>query len=123
MTARPGAPGTWDRDVYYALRAAGRLRNTTPVPFRTANLLVTAGRVHGGYGRSAHGRGYLVHEVASVHLAWRAGRLVAAGAFWRCRAFTMCFQLLPDPVAPLCPLCQVQRIPRPGGAAPTGATG
>lgn len=105
----------WNRDAHYALRAAGRLRNPVPTPFRWAgtDLVVTATKVHGGYGKSSSGQAYLVHEVASVHLAWRRGKLVAAGAFWKCRAFTMAFTLLPGPAAPSCPACAIQRVPRP----------
>lgn len=111
-----GAPGTWDRDAYYALRAAGRLRRPFATPFRygdAGGLLITTPRFHRRYGMSTSGQAYLVHEVASVHLAWRHGQVVAAGAYWRCRAFTMNFWLRSEPTATLCAACQVQRIPRP----------
>jgi hypothetical protein len=109
-----GTRGTWDRGAYYALRAAGRQRKNIPTPFHWNNrLLITTATPRAGYGMSTGVHAYLVHEVASVHLAWRGGCMVAAGVYWRCRAFTMTFRLLPGPAAPMCPLCQVQRIPRP----------
>lgn len=116
--AQPGAPGTWERDVWFALnrsarvgRGTGRARWRNKPPFHSSyglgrRLLVTAGTPRKPYGRSTAGKGYLTHLPHTVLFAWHGGVLVGRMVAWHCSARTAYFRLQDEPDSPLCLPCQ-----------------
>jgi len=111
---RPGAPGTWDRDVWWALNRAarvgaptGRNRWRLAPPFHYAGLLVTAGTTSWPYGTSTARRPAtrLTHLPHTVLFAWRDGRLVGRMIAWQCGARTAYFRLLREPGPQVCQMC------------------
>lgn len=119
--ATPGAPGTWSRDVWFALnraarvgRGQGRHRWRLAPPFRynhggwdglNRNLMVTAGTPRLPYGRSTHARGYMTHLPHTILFAWHEGLMVGRMMAWHCGARTAYFTLADEPTSPLCPMC------------------
>lgn len=117
----PGAPGTWQRDVWFALNRsarvgspAGRHRFRTAPPFTynhgghgglDRDLLVTAGRPRLPYGRSTQGRGYLTHVPHTILFAWHKGAMAGRMVAWWCGARTAYFRLIDEPSSPLCRMC------------------
>lgn len=117
----PGAPGTWDREVWWALNRAarvgepnGRNRWRLKPPFRMHGLTVLAGTPRLPYGRSTSGKGHLTHAAHTVLFAWRAGRLEGRMVAWHCGARTAHFRLLDEPDSTLCQMCLFQAGRRAG---------
>lgn len=115
LADQPGAPGTWNRSVWWALnraarvgRATGRNRWRIRPPFRYEGLLVTAGEPRLPYGRSTSGRGYLTHLPHTILFAWRDGVVAGRMVAWHCGARTACFRLVDEPSSPLCQMCVFQ---------------
>jgi hypothetical protein len=113
--SNPQAPGTWRRDVWWALNRAarvgagtGRNRWRSKPPFTYAGLRVTSGEPRLPYGRSTSGRAYLSHLPHTILFAWRDGRLAGRMVAWHCGARTAYFQLLDEPTSPLCQMCVFQ---------------
>jgi len=106
---RPGARGTWNRDLHFALHAAGRRRHGLTPPYRSRGYLVLAADHRAPWGRSTHASGYLSHAVSLVVVAWRGGRVAGGLARWRCGAATRHFRLEMEPSGPICPLCTIDR--------------
>lgn len=112
----PGTPGTWNREVWWALNRSARIGQATgknrwraAPPFRTSyGLFVTAGEPRKPYGRSTHGRAYLTHLPHTVLFAWRCGILAGQMMAWHCGARTAYFRLVDEPDSPLCPMCVFQ---------------
>lgn len=114
----PGSPGTWQRDVWFALnrsarvgRPQGRHRFRSAPPFHynhggwdglERELLVTAGRPRLP---STQGRGYLTHVPHTVLFAWHHGQLAGRMIAWQCGARTAYFHLIDEPSSPLCRMC------------------
>jgi hypothetical protein len=117
MTAAPGAPGTWDREMWWALNAvtlpgmarAGRHRWRLVAPITHRGFRITVAAVRHPYGRSTHASAYLSHILAGVLLVWRSGVLRGAQARWRCGARTIHFRLLDEPDSVICPACKIDR--------------
>lgn len=112
----PGAPGTWNRDVWWALnrtarvgQGTGRNRWRVTPPFRYGGLWVTAARPRMPYGWSTRGRGRLVHLAHTLLLAWRDGELAGRMVAWHCSARTAYFRLSVEPGEPVCEMCVFQR--------------
>jgi hypothetical protein len=115
--SRPGAPGTWNREIHYALTGASwrRVRSWDPVrtfPFRSGAYVVTKATPGLPWGRSLHASGYLTHVVDEILIAWRAGRPVGWKVRWRCGSGTSWFRLLDEPDSTVCPVCLIERPPR-----------
>jgi hypothetical protein len=111
----PGAPKTWNRDVWWALNraarvggGAGRHRWRLVPPFHFAGLLVTSGKTRLPYGVSTSKRGRLTHLPHTVLFAWRGGRLVGRMIAWHCGARTAYFRLVSEPGPELCQMCVFQ---------------
>ena len=116
--SNPGAPGTWQRDVWFALnhgarvgRGTGRHRWRQKPPFHSSygpgrRLLVTSGTPRLPYGRSTAGKGFLTHMPHTVLFAWHEGVLVGRMISWWCGARTAYFRLMPEPSSPMCVPCQ-----------------
>lgn len=116
-TARPGAPGSYDRDTRRALTAATYRRKRggwgEPIPGgrRPGLLLISRGRAvvlaspRLPYGHSTHASAQLTHLADELLLAYQRGQLVGAQATWKCLATTVHFQLTPDLTGRLCPAC------------------
>jgi len=111
-TGHAGAPGTWPREVWWALNRtaqigtpAGRNRWRTKPPFRTGDLLVTAGTPRLGYGRSTHTSGHLSHVPRTVLFAWRGEHLAGRMVAWWCGSRTAYFRFLDEPDSAICPVC------------------
>lgn len=113
----PRAPGTWDREVWWALnrsaligQAAGRHRWKSAPPFHYRDLYVTAGRPKLPYGMAGTKKAKLVHQPHTLLFAWRDGRLAGRTVAWHCGARTAYFRLLPAAPAgaPLCQMCVFQ---------------
>lgn len=109
---RPGAPGTWDREVWWALtRAArvgagtGRHRWRRVPPFDYGSLRVTASDPRPGYGVSTHGWGRLTHLPHTLLFAWRGEELAGRMVAWYCGARTAYFRLGNEPESELCQMC------------------
>jgi hypothetical protein len=110
-----GTPGSWNREVWWALHRAARVgagtgRNRwrlTP-PFTYGSLLVTAGGPRMPYGQSTHGRGRLTHVPHTVLFAWKAGELKGRMIAWHCGARTAYFRLMDVPASKMCPMCVFQ---------------
>jgi len=107
--SRPGAPGTWNRELWCAFAYAGSRRFGLIPPYHSRGFLVTAAEPNMPWGRSTHVSGYLSHAVGMLTLAWRGGRYAGAAARWRCGAQTVHFRLEAEPSGPLCPLCMIER--------------
>lgn len=112
----PGTPGTWQRDVWWALnrcarvgRGTGRHRWRFDPPFRFKGdgrtLAVMAGTPKLPYGRSTHGRGHLTHMPHTMLFAWDGPELVGWMVAWHCGARTAYFRTMDEPDSPLCPMC------------------
>ena len=119
----PGTPGTWDREVWWALNRAarvgtgvGRHRWRLVPPFTYGALRVIAGVPRLPYGRSTHGRGHLSHLPHTVLFAWRSGSLAGRMIAWHCGARTAYFRLMDEPDSPLCPMCVFQAGKRSDGS-------
>lgn len=124
----PGAPYTWNRDVWWALnrtarvgQAAGRHRFRTKPPFHYDHgafggrrLLVTAGTPRLPYGRSTAGKAYLTHFPHTILFAWHKGALVGRMISWHCGARTAYFRMNDEPTSPLCVPCQFRAIQAAG---------
>lgn len=109
----PGAPGTWNREVWWAINAASRRNGRRLVPpYRYGSLWVTGATPRHPYGRSTHASAFLTHLVVAVFMAWRSGRLVGWMARWRCGASTAHFRLVDEPDSVVCPACMIERIGR-----------
>lgn len=120
----PGAPGTWDRDVWWALNhgarvghGTGRHRWRNKPPFhstydgnRGRRLLVTSGVPQLPYGRSTASQAYLTHFPHTILFAWHKGVLVGRMVSWWCGARTAYFRLCDEPTSPLCVPCQFRAI-------------
>lgn len=125
---QPGAPGTWNRDVWFALnrtarigQATGRNRYRTKPPFHYDHgqwggrrLLVTAGTPQLPFGRSTAGKAYLTHFPHTILFAWHRGLLVGRMIAWHCGSRTAYFRLLDEPTSPLCVPCQFRAIQAAG---------
>lgn len=114
-TPSPGAPGTWDRPVWWALNRAARIGGRTgrnrwrlAPPFHYGDLLVTAGTPRLPYGRSTSGKGHLTHMPHTILFAWRSGVLVGRMVAWHCGARTAYFRFVDEPESPLCAMCAFQ---------------
>lgn len=113
--AIPGAPGTWHRDVWFALNRSARVgagtgrhrwRHDPPFRYRgSLDLLVTAGIPNRPYGRSTAGKAYLTHLPHTVLFAWHRGHLVGRMVAWWCGARTAYFTMQDEPTSPLCVPC------------------
>jgi hypothetical protein len=108
----PGALGTWNREVWWALnrsarvgRGTGRHRWALKPPFRLGRILVLSGEPKLPYGRSVSGQAYLTHMPHTMLFAWTAGVLVGRTVAWWCGARTAYFRLMDEPDSPLCPMC------------------
>lgn len=113
----PRAPGTWDREVWWALnrsaligQPAGRHRWKQVPPFRYGELLVTSGRPKMPFGMCGTKKAKLVHQPHTLLFAWREGRLAGRTVGWHCGARTAYFELMPAAPAgrPLCQMCVFQ---------------
>lgn len=110
-----GAPGTWQRDVWWALNKAARVgagtgRNRwrfTP-PFDYEGLHVTSAVPKLRWGLSTSGQARLTHVSHTILLAWRGGDLVGRMVAWHCGARTAYFRLLAEPREPVCQMCLFQ---------------
>lgn len=111
----PGAPGTWNREVWWALNAADRRKGPRRLmpPYRWGTLYVTEAAPRRPYGRSTHASAYLTHLVVAVYIAWRRGKPVGVLARWRCGAGTPHFRLVDEPDSVVCPACMLERVGRP----------
>lgn len=113
---RPGAPGTWNRAVWWAVRGGcrhyGRTKDATPV--RSGNFRIIFARPAMGYGRSTHTAAWLTHVAEIVVFAWRDGMVAGWAVRWRCGAMTQHLTLEAEPSSPLCPVCLLERPVRPG---------
>lgn len=102
----PGAPGTWNREVWVALHNAGRPYGLgRAFPIRYGRVTVTSGRPNLPYGRSTHGRAYLSHIPRRIVFAWVRGNLRGRMVAWQCGARTAYFRFTDEPSSPLCPVC------------------
>jgi hypothetical protein len=115
----PGAPGTWQREVWLAFRAArvgrpyGRNRWRFEAPFHRGDVLVTEAAFDHPYGRAVGRNAFLTHLPRAVFLAWRHGQLVGHTVAWWCGARTVYFRLLDEPTSPFCPRCLMEiSLPR-----------
>lgn len=111
----PGAPGTWDREVWWALNRAARVGKPTgrnrwrlEPPFHMHGLLVTAGSPNLPYSRSTATQGHLTHAAHTILFAWRGGVLAGRMVAWHCGARSAHFVLLDEPNSPLCQMCVFQ---------------
>lgn len=117
---QPGAPGTWDREIYRALHAArvgkpnGRHRWKLDTPFHYSGILVTKAEPRLPWGRSTHGRGHLSHMIAAVLMAWQDGKLIGHMTAWHCGARTAYFRLIDEPDSPICPACRYRTSTQEG---------
>lgn len=109
----PGTPGTWNREVWWALKRAARVGNPTGLnrwrcvpPFNYGTLHITAGIPRLPWGRSTHGRGYFSHMPIAILFAWRRGVLVGRMVAWQCGARTAYFRLIDEPDSPVCAMCR-----------------
>lgn len=119
MTGQPGAPGSWNRDVHFALNRAAVPGTYRPgkswgacriePPFERHGVLVTYAVPRLPWGRSTHAGAYLTHAVAGIFVAWRGGRPVGWQARWKCSPGTAHFRLLEEPNSPICALCTLDR--------------
>lgn len=112
----PGAPGTWDRAVWWALNRAarvgapsGRHRWRSAPPFHYQGLLVTSGTPRLPWGRSTVARARLTHVPHTILFAWRGERLAGRMVAWWCGARTAYFVLLDDPGSQVCRMCLFRR--------------
>ncbi len=111
----PGAPGTWQREVFWALNAArvgepyGRNKYRHPAPFTYAGIRVTQASFDLPWGRSTGRNAFLTHMPRAVFLAWRRGALAGHMVAWWCGARTAYFRLCDEPESPLCPPCLMYR--------------
>jgi hypothetical protein len=112
----PGSPGTWQRDVWWALNRAARIgaapnsrKSAPPFHFLGYNnerrLLVTAGAPTLPYGRSTSGKGYLTHLTHTVLFAWDRGEPAGWMMAWQCGARTAYFRMIDEPDSPICAMC------------------
>jgi len=115
----PGAPGTWQRDVWWALiRTArvgaptGRSRWKPAPPFVTSwagrTLRVTDGEPRLPFGRGTKDTAWLTHIPRTVLFAWHRGVLAGRAVAWWCGARTAYFRLIEEPESALCPNCVVR---------------
>jgi hypothetical protein len=122
-----GAPGTWERDVWWALnhgarvgKGTGRHRWRHKPPFHSSycstgrRLLVTAGEPRLPYGRSTAGKAYLTHFPHTVLFAWHDGVIVGRMISWWCGSRTAYFVMQDEPTSPLCVPCQFRAIQAAG---------
>jgi hypothetical protein len=109
--SNPGAPGTWQREVFFALHAArvgepyGRNKYRMPAPFTSRGIRVIEARFDLPYGRSTGRNAFLTHMPRALFLAWRRGQLAGHMVAWWCGSRTAYFQLLDEPTSPTCPAC------------------
>lgn len=117
--SNPGAPGTWNRDVWFAVRrarvgtATGRNRWRPAPPFiyqgdDGRRLRVTDGDPQLPYGRSTDELGWLTHIPRTILFVWHEGALVGRSAAWWCGARTAYFRLMPEPDSETCVMCTVR---------------
>lgn len=112
---KPGARGTWDRQLWRAVAYAGSRRFGRTPPYVSQGLLILRAEPRMPWGRSTHASGYLSHGVGLLTTAWCGGRFRGAAVRWRCGAQTLHFRLEAEPSGPVCPLCLVERPGRPEG--------
>lgn len=112
----PGAPGTWNRDLWFALNRCARVGAPTgrgrwriAPPFTSYGYRVTAGEPRKPYGRATGRNAYLTHLPTTVLFAWRDGQLAGHMVAWRCGARTAYFRFLDEPDSVLCPACLIDR--------------
>jgi hypothetical protein len=110
-----GAPGSWRREVWWALNRAarvgapaGRHRWRLKPPFRYGEMVVTSGRPRLPYGRSTGKNAFLTHMPHTLLFAWSKGRLEGRMVAWWCGARTAYFELADEPSSPLCPRCEME---------------
>lgn len=114
--ANPGSPGTWRRDVWWALNRCARVgagtgkhrwRSVPPFTYKGEGrtLRVTAGTPVLPYGRSTSGKGYLSHLAHTVLFAWDRGEPAGWMIAWHCGARTAYFRLIDEPDSPVCAMC------------------
>lgn len=111
----PGTPGTWNRDVFWALNGAAvgraprsrRYRHRTRPPFRTFDgVTVLAGQPGKSYGSCLRRGSKLTHLPEGLLFAWRGGVLLGRMVVWRCGARTAYFRLTDEPAGERpCRLC------------------
>jgi hypothetical protein len=113
-SSKPGTPGTWDREVWWALNrcarvgaGTGRHRWRQVPPFDYGTLRVTASQPVPAFGVSTHGRGRLTHLPHTLLFAWRGEELAGRMVAWRCGARTAYFRLSAEPGGPVCDLCEL----------------
>jgi hypothetical protein len=112
----PGAPKTWNREVWWALNRAarvgspaGRHRWRLAPPFHYGSLYVTSGKTSWPYGMStARRRETLTHLPHTILFAWRRGRLAGRMIAWHCGARTAYFRLAREPGSRVCQMCLFQ---------------
>lgn len=109
---RPGAPGTWQRELWRAFAFAGSRRWGLLPPYHAQGYLILQAEPRMPWGRSTHSSGYLSHAVGMLTTAWRGGVYAGAAMRWRCGAQTFHFRLEAEPSGPLCPLCLIPRTRR-----------
>lgn len=134
-TARPGAPGSMDRQTRRVLTAASYRRKRggwgAPIPGgRRPGLLLTR---HGRavvlavprlpYGRSTHASAALVHMTDELLLAYRGGQVVGALSIWKCLNSTAHFQLTAELAGRLCHACLTTTFREATAVTATGLTG
>ena len=125
MSPHPGTPGTWDREVWWALNraarvgsGAGRHRWRLSPPFDYGTLHVTATAPKPRFGASTHGRNRLTHLPHTLLFAWRGEELAGRMVAWWCGARTAYFRLAAElgQGAKLCPMCDFkERLAREDG--------
>jgi hypothetical protein len=117
----PGAPGTWDRDVWFAVRRArvgdpaGRNRWKPAPPFTTRGdggreLRVTDGEPQKPYGRATDPKGFLTHVPRTILFVREGGVLLGWSVAWWCGARTAYFRLMDEPDSELCVQCAVRLV-------------
>jgi hypothetical protein len=110
----PGAPGTWQREVYWALFRAQfsdryNVRRGVPLPYSYQGMRVLRADPRHPYGRSTGKNAFLTHIPVGIAIAWRRGRVVGHMVQWRCGARTVYFRLMDEPESPFCPVCLMNR--------------
>lgn len=112
----PGSPGSWQREVWWALnraarvgRPVGRNRWRIAPPFSYEGLRVTSGVPRKPYGRSVGRNAFLTHLPSALLFAWHHGELAGHMVAWRCGARTAYFRFTDEPDSTLCPACLIER--------------
>lgn len=105
-TEVPGAPGTWQRDVWWALY---HVRRDQQPPFRYRGLgrdfYVSSGTPKRPYGRSSHTGGRIDHLPRRILFAWERGKVAGRMIEWWCGSKTAYFTTSDRQEKPLCVQC------------------